>query len=340
MTISINLPQSQLFFSQQNKQLNLNNKTTEIQTNETYVDPLTKWPIRGLAYSNELGAAIMEIAPKLGSLLWVPALMYFGADIYDKYKTQETDYNPSTKRALERTTFQALASVILPTASVHIGQNAISNADKFSKQKLSTNVKENTLEFILDFINKSKISKFDNNLSLYAQKFNNSFTNYLDDVKGRENSKSILMRFFNFFSFANNEKEFKNANTEKLLEYANNEMKKIIDIRTKLMKNERPTDLSSKNYAKFEAIKPAFIKEYGEEHYLQKAAKFTIRKHINSGIFKHKLFKTLGGFIALGFMIKPIDSFVDEVIMKKVVEPNINKLNQVNFKSLNFNKTN
>ena len=51
-----------------------------------YNDPLTKWPVRGLAYTNEIGAAISEVAPTLGLLLWAPAIFYFGADIYDKYK--------------------------------------------------------------------------------------------------------------------------------------------------------------------------------------------------------------------------------------------------------------
>ena len=51
-----------------------------------YTDPLMNWPVRGLAYTNELGAALSEIAPKLGVLLWFPAMLYFGADIYDKYK--------------------------------------------------------------------------------------------------------------------------------------------------------------------------------------------------------------------------------------------------------------
>ena len=57
---------------------------------QQYNDPLMSWPIRGLAYSNELGAAISEVAPKLGTLLWFPAMLYFGADIYDKYKNEKT----------------------------------------------------------------------------------------------------------------------------------------------------------------------------------------------------------------------------------------------------------
>ncbi len=307
------------------------------QSENDYVDPLTKWPIRGLAYSNELGVAIGEIAPRIGTMLWIPALMYFGADIYDKYKTQETNYNPSTQRALERATFQALASVILPTISVQVGQKTISFLDKFSKQNLSTNAKEETLNFILDFINKSKLSNFENNYKSLEEFFNTSFSTYLADIKGQERSKGFLSKMANFLFLSGGNSDLVNSNKNKLKEFANSQLKNLINIRTSLMKNECPQILSNKNYKKFIDIQKSFIKEYGQEHYLHKSAKYALREHINTNIFKLKMFKTLGGFIALGFMIKPIDSFVDTVIMKKVVEPNINKLNNLNFKSLKNN---
>lgn len=34
-----------------------------------------------------------------------------------------------------------------------------------------------------------------------------------------------------------------------------------------------------------------------------------------------KILKTVGGFIALGLAIKPIDNFVEHVVIKKVVKP-------------------
>ena len=47
------------------------------------------------------------------------------------------------------------------------------------------------------------------------------------------------------------------------------------------------------------------------------------------------MWKTLGGFIALGLAIKPIDHFVEKVIIKKVVEPNLsNAFNNKNEKKL------
>ena len=70
-------------------------KSQSFKSNEqqSYKDPLRSWPLKGMAYTNELGAVVSGVAPKLGTALWVPALMYFGADIYDKYKNEQTEYN-------------------------------------------------------------------------------------------------------------------------------------------------------------------------------------------------------------------------------------------------------
>lgn len=323
---------------QSNSSTTQNKKTLEETANDKkYVDPLSKWPIRGFAYSNELGAAISEVAPKMGTLLWIPALMYFGADIYDKYKNQEDNYNPSTKRALEQATFQALASVILPTAAVHVGQKTISSLNKLSKDKLTTNAKEATLNFILDFINKSKLSQYENDFSPFMQKFNASLSTYIDDMSGEEKSKGFFRNIFHSLFSSKQADTIGQSNKDNLIKYANEQMQKLIEIRTALMKQERPDKLSNKVYVKFANIQEAFKKEFGKENYLHKSAKYAIREHLSSEIFKLKMFKTLGGFIALGLLIKPIDIFVENGIMKKVVEPNIDKLNHINFKSKRSN---
>ena len=63
-------------------------KQQEALSSSKYEDPLMKMPLRLMAYSNDIGVAISGVAPKLGAAFWVPALMYFGADIYDKYKNE------------------------------------------------------------------------------------------------------------------------------------------------------------------------------------------------------------------------------------------------------------
>ncbi|MBQ8635983.1 hypothetical protein IJX73_03100 [bacterium] len=86
-------------------------------------DILNKPPMRYLAYSNEIGSAISPISKTLGTALWVPALLYLGADIYDKYKNDEDNtYNPSAKRSVRQAIFQGMTSVILPTGAIKLGQ--------------------------------------------------------------------------------------------------------------------------------------------------------------------------------------------------------------------------
>ena len=110
-------------------------------------DPLAKFPLRAFGYSNEVGAAVSAM-PVWGQtaevLLWIPALMYLGADIYDKYRRgKEGDYTQaSATAAVEQAVFQALASVVLPTAAVKIGQTAAGVTARFGKHKLSASAQE------------------------------------------------------------------------------------------------------------------------------------------------------------------------------------------------------
>ena len=94
-----------------------------------YVDPLANWPMRGLGYTNDIGVAISEIAPTASRLFWVPSLMYFGADVYDKYKNKGNKYDPNGPRAFSQAVFQAFASIILPATFGHIGQSAFSQIE-------------------------------------------------------------------------------------------------------------------------------------------------------------------------------------------------------------------
>jgi len=97
-------------------------------------DVLMKYPIRGLGYANEIGEAIRPLSNSLASFMWCPALLYFGADIWDKYRRGEDDtyQKPSVKKGVEQAIFQGLASVTLPTLSVILGQTAANAViDKF-----------------------------------------------------------------------------------------------------------------------------------------------------------------------------------------------------------------
>ena len=91
-----------------------------------YRDPLMKWPLRGAAFTNEVGEALRPLIGGYATLSWVPALMYIGADIYDKYKNDQTEYSPNSKRLLKQAVFQGTASVLLPILAVKLGQNLFS----------------------------------------------------------------------------------------------------------------------------------------------------------------------------------------------------------------------
>ena len=100
------------------------NNSAEHQNNK-YHDPLNKGIFVVLSNSNEIGTAISDIAPRLGAALWAPTFMYLGADIYDKYKNDKDNYDPSAKRAFKRAIYQALTSVVAMPAAIILGKYII-----------------------------------------------------------------------------------------------------------------------------------------------------------------------------------------------------------------------
>ncbi|MBQ1612052.1 MAG: hypothetical protein II085_01115, partial [Alphaproteobacteria bacterium] len=59
-------------------------------------------------------------------------------------------------------------------------------------------------------------------------------------------------------------------------------------------------------------------------------------KNLSSEVSRGRLLKTLGGFVALALAIKPIDRFVEEVLIGKVINSGIEKYQSINFS--NFRK--
>ena len=158
-----------------------------------YSDPLLKWPLRGLAFTNDIGAAVMDIAPNIGLALWIPALMYFGADIYDKYKSDEKEYNPSGKRAFKQAVFQACASVALPIVVVHAGQKVASKfAENYSKDGLSLQLKEEVDQFTINMLKRRKLKDYENNPSKFKSEFNEHIKLHLIDMGNSRKTKNPL----------------------------------------------------------------------------------------------------------------------------------------------------
>ncbi len=296
--------------------------------NDKYVDPLKTWPIKGLAYSNELGAVVSGISPKIGTALWVPALMYFGADIYDKYKNEDTQYNPSKRRGVKEAVFQAMASVFMPTAAVSLGQRCASSFNRLSKNGLSSQSKIDVIYKSIDYMQSKSLHTFVDNPESYALGFEDAI---LTTAKTSKDEFKRLSPFKKVLSFINPLKDsdtFAHANEQKLGDFAKRQGAKIMEMRAQLMQNQRPKEMSKKLFEKFQTVQSEYAKLYPADKYMGKAVKSILKDFHENQIFKNKMIKTAGGFIGLALLAKSIDNFVENIVIKKTVEPSLDYLSQ------------
>lgn len=288
---------------------------------ENYTDPLMKWPVRGLAYMNEIGVAISEVAPALGQALWVPTLMYIGADVYDKYKNDDTQYNPSKRRGAKQALFQGLASVTMPTLAVITGQRLFSVMGALSKSKLSLNAKEKISDYAVDFITEGNLAKFANDEAQCEEAFKNGLTNVLkfkENEKKLQDGKGFMAAFLR-----NPAKALSYSPSPESAEiYAHETISSLMNLRKELLDGE----VQSKSTLKWHTLVEKSILKGADRN---TAVRDALVKFQKSKIATGKWIKTLGGFIALGLAAKPIDTFVENVILHKYVEPGLDKLAQV-----------
>ncbi len=289
-----------------------------------YNDPLQRWPLKSLSFSNEIGAAISEIAPKLGTLLWVPTILYFGADIYDKYKNDKQSYSPSKKRGTEQAIFQAFSGIVLPTAAVVTGQKLMSPLGKLFSDKLSLNQKDAAIHTLLDFMEQEKFKDYTNNVSGYKNKFHKFIENritYINDERAMTNPVSRFFKnIFGCYSLAN-------AKKGQLSKYLDQNIDKLFAIRADLMKKKKNQFLPNSLFRAFQKQEATFKQKYMND-YLAHSAKLTLKNYEKVLLFQNKLIKTAGGFIVLGLMLEPISKFTEHVIIKKYVDPSIDTLDE------------
>ena len=303
-----------------------------------YNDPLMKWPIRGLAFTNDIGAAVMDIAPKLGTMLWYPAMMYFGADIYDKYRNNKETYDPNAKRGFQQAIFQALASVAFPIIAVHTGQKGASILARKSDTKLSPQTQEESTKFLSDFMSRRKLAKYDNKKDVFKEEFRVSLDNFIDQTTRTHQNTNFVKKFFNLIFGGRHPEEMgkEGAGRREIIhKYMEKKIDDLFEIRADLVKDEtkKPAKLTDKLYNEFKALKSKYLKD---SEFKANAKDLAIKDILNkveaADIFKTKMKKTIGGFVMLGLFIKPIDIFVEKVIMKKYVEPGLDHLTRKQIK--------
>lgn len=297
--MKINSATTALSFKSQEQ--NVNFDASKKKKEKKYVDPLANWPMRGLGYTNDIGVAINEIAPTAARLFWVPALMYFGADVYDKYKNKGNKYDPDAKRAFSQAVFQAFASIILPTIFGHIGQSAFSQMDKYRGEKISTNAKEQTFRFIKNHTSEHEIFKPGQDKEQLIENFSKGFDNFYTDRTNHYAKKNIFAKMYDKLLANCKNGAIANSNETRLKNFAKKEFQTLLE-----------------TCADSEAMK----------------------KTVDKRVFKLKSWKSLGAFTALLLTVKPIDVFTENVIIKKCVQPQMERFNTYNIKMSDFQKNN
>ncbi len=280
-------------------------------------DPLSKFPLRACAYSNEVGAAISPINKTAGTLLWAPALLYLGADIYDKYKNENTTYAPSVKRSLRQAVFQGLASVIMPTLAIKTGQKIGVRLAGIS-DSLSTNDKKELVEFTMDYLEHSEYPKADN--KDFADGLISAFKQKAQENKKSIEKKNIFSKVLGIFAEsdvpeATMEKYIKNPDdSNPVIKYLKQQADTAVDIMT------------SEKAIKSDKYKQYYLKSLMKYEDSSIAKKNTVLKLFKDKNISKSIVATISGFVALFLLIKPIDFFVENILMEKLVNPIFDKI--------------
>lgn len=272
-------------------------------------DPLMKWPLRGTAFTNEIGEGLRPIIGSVATYFWIPVFLYIGADVYDKYKNDGETPDPSFNRMTKQALFQGLASVILPVASIKVGQNVFSWLGLAGKDRLTCNTQEKINKVAQTFVTNGNMRAYEDKDLECINKFKDIVQNELDFKK----SKNIITKSLNSIKSA-----LKIDTHQNIQEKADKIIKDLIRTRKALLNpsNEFKEDPLYMNFRK--------ALERGETKSV--ATKSVLTKMLNNNTMQGRMIKTLGGFIALGLSIRPIDKFVEHVVIDKFLGPKIDKI--------------
>lgn len=315
-------------------------------------DIFLKAPLRPFAYSNEVGAAIEPLIGHSAALMsYFPAMLYIGADCYDKYLRGDNDdyQKPSAERLTKEIIFQGFASVFMPTLCIHAGQNLACSANKLfgdkldarAKNEIGVFLKEQALNFDLTKDKEASFAQLCENMSKKIENYRQS----------KQTSGGTLKKYWKKFTSLFNEAlsdkmEFKhcgnidtNSNSyTNLKSYAKKQFDNMYDI----MKSLDGCDTGSvkgimdsmekngKKISKYKATKLFNkIQKYAKDPSIgtERAKKLAIadmaRDDINMKSLKGGplLLAVIAGFATLFIAAPLLDKFGEEVLIKRVVDP-------------------
>ena len=325
-------------------------KEKKSQTDDIFL----KMPLRAFAYSNEVGAALEPLIGHSAALMtYFPAMLYIGADCYDKYLRGDTnDYQkPSAGCLAKEAIFQGLASVLMPTLAIHAGQNLACGANKFlgdkidarAKNEVSVFLKENALKFDLTKDKEASFSEVSKNIS-------EKIKNYRDSKQSSNGTiKKYWKKFTSLFNEALSDKsEFKHCGKidpkdtsyKNLSSYAKKQFGEMYDLMKSLDSCDTGSikgimdsmEKSGKKISKYKATKFFNkIQKYAKDPSIgtERAKKLAIadmaREDINMKSLKGGplLLAVVAGFATLFIAGPLIDKFCEEIVAKKIVEPTL-----------------
>ena len=304
-------------------------------------DIYMEMPIRALGYTNEVGEALRPVIGKWAWASWVPAIAYIGSDVADKYQQDEFGNQiPSGERATKQLSNQLLASVILPTVAVKAGQNAVNMVSAFSKPKLAFNNREKISEFVLNAMNSGEHKSFlDSAGHVDKVAFTDSLVPKMAENLKHKKAHNMLMKPIVAVKEWLANPFIKRPKADDINNYMGKVVERLVDNRQSLLDDIKPEKMSDKMFKNYMAdvshatsrvkLNSEKLGKTAEE--IAKAVKSEkqsiafnyLQKMEKSHIFKNKILLSAGGFIALSLLAKPIDHFVENVIIKKAVEPTI-----------------
>lgn len=305
-------------------------------------DIYMEMPVRALGYTNEVGEALRPVIGKWAWASWVPAIAYIASDVADKYNQDEYGNQvPSGERATKQLSNQLLASVLLPTAAVKVGQTAIDMASGISsKPGISFKNREKISNFVMNAMNQGEHKGFlDAAGKVDKTAFTESLVPKMAENLKHKRSRNMLLKPLVAVKEWFADPHLVKPKKENINGYMGKVVERLVDNRQNLLDGVKPEKMSDKMFKTFKinsAKATKFAREEGKKlgKTAEEIAKMSqsakqsvafeyIQKMEKSHMFKNKILLSAGGFIALSLLAKPIDHFVENVVIKKAVEPTI-----------------
>lgn len=289
-----------------------------------YHDPLANNWLNCVLYSTELGAVVHEISPKMAQALWIPTIMYLGADIYDKYKNDKNTFSPSGKRGVEQAIYQGVAGFMLPAASICVGQQLVSPIGKLVNKGLSVNAKEAALTHIRSSLDQCVGGRF-KNYENFEKFVMNSLENRINACKREKKSDGFFKKIMKY-----TQKKYSLAgkDSEKIKSFARQNIKNLYEIKEQLEQGVKPQNISKRSYDKYILESSNLKATYGKD-YANDALRYALKSYQNKLIMQNKLIKTFGGIVVLALTLKPIYNYVQKTFIPKYVDPGLDRFNRM-----------